>query len=597
MIVPMTKINFLGATVDKDRFIKRLQEVGLTHLILPKEGSEPTELIKELQRVAEVRKFLARLLKSNQEQIEPDPPASDCAELCRRRDELNQREQKLNSEVSLLKKERVMVEPWGDFRFEDVDLLRRKGLRVQFFRLQRRQLEETDLSGVFYQLTSETPTSATLVTISTEPVDLGCPEERLPEKSLTRIDQEIKARETELAEVQQEYTQLARHFKTLTLAEAELTDDVSYQRARLNANAELDGRIFFLQAWSPVPEEELIRRIGPGFALYHWSEPPNEDDKIPVLLSNKSAFNSGEDLVEIYSHPNYKDFDPSGLVLYIFAIFYGMIIGDAGYGFFFLGLTVLLHWKVKSQAPLWIRFRRLSYLLAFSVIFFGLITASYYGIHLKPENALNRLQLMDLGTVEGQNQVMLISIIMGMAHLSMALAIKFYRQHYLPALGWIIVIWSGFKVIYTNMTTGQDSPVALWIMIGGLALVVLFTSQARNLLIRFLEGLNGAMGIVQLFADVLSYMRLFALGLATMYMCQTFNMLGEMVYQALPYYLGVVPAVLVLVFGHGINVLLGIMGGVVHGLRLNFLEWYRWCFEGDGLQYKPFKATAKELSV
>jgi len=88
-------------------------------------------------------------------------------------------------------------------------------------------------------------------------------------------------------------------------------------------------------------------------------------------------------------------------------------------------------------------------------------------------------------------------------------------------------------------------------------------------------------------------MRLFALGLATMYMCQTFNMLAEMPYNGLPY-IGFIPAVLILVFGHAINLLLGIMGGVVHGLRLNFLEWYRWCFEGDGLPFRPFRKIAKQ---
>jgi V/A-type H+-transporting ATPase subunit I len=102
------------------------------------------------------------------------------------------------------------------------------------------------------------------------------------------------------------------------------------------------------------------------------------------------------------------------------------------------------------------------------------------------------------------------------------------------------------------------------------------------------------LGAVQLLADCLSYMRLFALGLATMYMCQTFNMLAEMPYKGIPY-VGFIPAVLILVAGHAINLLLGVMGGVVHGLRLNFLEWYRWCFEGDGLAFKPFRKIARRV--
>jgi V/A-type H+/Na+-transporting ATPase subunit I len=141
------------------------------------------------------------------------------------------------------------------------------------------------------------------------------------------------------------------------------------------------------------------------------------------------------------------------------------------------------------------------------------------------------------------------------------------------------------------MQTGAINPIAKWVLIAGIGTVILFSSGHRNPVIRVLVGLNASLGIVQLFADVLSYLRLFALGLATMYMCQTFNLLGNMVYEGVPY-VGFFPAALVLIAGHAINIVLGIMGGVVHGLRLNFLEWYRWCFEGDGLAFKPFRKVA-----
>jgi V/A-type H+-transporting ATPase subunit I len=296
----------------------------------------------------------------------------------------------------------------------------------------------------------------------------------------------------------------------------------------------------------------------------------------------------------VYSHPSQNDFDPSGLVLYAFVVFYGMIIGDAGYGLLHLLLTVWLHRKVKSASPLWFRFRRMCYMLSFSVLFFGIITASYFGILLGPENALNKLVLLDFGSKEGQNQVMLVSVIMGMVHVSLALAIKFYRTKDLPTLGWIIVIWSGYALLSSMMVKGVDNPIAMYGAIAGGALVVLFSSNHKNPILRILIGLNGALGVVQLLADCLSYLRLFALGLATMYMCQTFNMLAEMPFKSIPY-VGFIPAVLILVSGHMINFVLGIMGGVVHGLRLNFLEWYRWCFEGDGLPFKPFRKIAKQV--
>jgi V/A-type H+-transporting ATPase subunit I len=590
MIVKVKKITFVGLNEEKERFLDRLQEMGLTHISLPMEAVDPTEIGRELQKVTEIRKFLSRLSKSAQA---PDLSA-DYSAICSRREELGQRETRLLSEISVLKKEREILEPWGDFEPQDIGLFRSKGLEVRFYRLARKVFDTLSLEQVLCHVTRQTEGEVAFVAMASSRLDLGVAEEKLPAKSLSQIDRDIQTKHQELDRIKEEYKKLAEKVQALMAAEAKLKDDYEYRRVLLNTGVALDNRLFVLTCWSPVPEDELVKKIGEGFTLGHFSEDPEQGERVPVLLSNKPTFDSGEDLVQIYSQPNYNDFDPSGIVLYCFAVFYGMIIGDAGYGLVSLALTAFLHWKVKSRSPLWVRFRRLCYLLSFSVLFFGIISASYFGIFLRPENPLNKLLLLDLNTKEGQNQVMLISIIMGMIHISIALALKFYRTRDLTSLGWIIVIWSGYALLSSKMGKGVDNPVAMYIAIGGLALVVLFTSKSRNPILRVLMGLNGALGVVQLLADCLSYMRLFALGLATMYMCQTFNMLAEMPYNGLPY-IGFIPAILILVFGHAINLLLGVMGGVVHGLRLNFLEWYRWCFEGDGLPFRPFRKIVKQV--
>jgi V/A-type H+-transporting ATPase subunit I len=590
MIVKVKKITFVGLEEEKERFLDRLQELGVTHISLPMEAVDPTEIGRELQKVTDIRKFLSRLAKRD---AAPDL-SSDYSAICSRREELGQRETRLLSEISVLKKEREILEPWGDFEPQDIGLFRSKGLEVRFYRLTRKVFDTLSLGQVLCHVTRQTEGEVAFVAMASSPFDLGVAEEKLPAKSLSQIDREIQTKHHELDRIKQEYQELAEKVQALMEAEAKLKDDYEYRRVLLNTGVALDNRLFVLTCWSPVPEKELVKKIGEGFTFGHFSEAPEQGERVPVLLSNKPTFDSGEDLVQVYSQPNYNDFDPSGIVLYCFAVFYGMIIGDAGYGLVSLALTAFLHRKVKSTSPLWTRFRRLCYLLSFSVLFFGIISASYFGISLSPENPLNKLLLLDLNTKEGQNQVMLISVIMGMIHISIALAIKFYRTKDLPTLGWIIVIWSGYFLLNSKMGKGEENPVAMYIAIVGLGLVVLFTSKSRNPILRILIGLNGALGVVQLLADCLSYMRLFALGLATMYMCQTFNMLADMAYKGLPY-IGFIPALLILISGHAINLLLGIMGGVVHGLRLNFLEWYRWCFEGDGLVFKPFRKIAKQV--
>ena len=589
MIVKMKKFTFVGPSGQKERFVRKLQDLGAAHITLPSEPVEPSQIGKEIQRVAEVRKFLNRLGKKN----EDAGSSADYSEICSRREELTMREADLINRLSILGKERDLLQPWGDFKPEDIAFLRSKGLNIGFYRMSSRTFDKLPLEKIFCHIARRTEGETTFAAVSSGPIDFDMPEEKLPLKSLSQIAGEIEECTNGLRDINNEYEALAQKIKTLTDAEISLKDDYEYKKVLLNTETALDDKVFVLTCWSPVPEKELIKDIGRKFNFGYFCEEPGSEDKVPVLLANKSAFDSGEDLVKIYSQPNYNDFDPSGIVLYFFAVFYGMIIGDAGYGFVFLALTGLLHWKVKSTSDFWIRFRRLSYMLACSVIFWGIISASYFGITLGDNNPLKKLMLLDMSP-EGQGGAMLFSIIVGMIHISVALGIKFYRLRDIASLGWIIIIWSGYALINSKMIQGADNPGAMYIMIAGLAVVVLFTSNSRNPIIRILLGLNGALGVVQLFSDILSYMRLFALGLATMYMCQTFNMLASMPYEGIPY-VGIILAVLVLIAGHGINILLGIMGGVVHGLRLNFLEWYRWCFEGDGVTFKPFRRITGQV--
>ena len=582
MIVPMKKMTFIGVEADKDRFLDRLQEVGVVHIVYPKEPVEPQELARELVRVTETHKFLASRVT---EEKPKEPLTSET--ICARKEDLVQREGRLLGEIAALKKEMALLEVWGKFKVEELEELRRKGLHVQFFRVSQKVFEALTLKDVYHRVIDIRRGETWFVTVSFEAVALSLPEEKISFKSLSTIQGEIAAKSEELKEIEAEYTKLSGHLETLRKTEAELTNLLEYRRALLNSGSELDGHLFILKCWSPLPEETLMSKLGTSFSLYHYSEEPLKNERVPVLMVNKRAFDSGEDLVKVYSCPSYQDFDPSGFVLYCFAVFFGMIIGDAGYGLVLLAITFLLNRKAKRKSPFAVRFFRLMYLLSTSVIIFGILGAGYFGIKIGPDNPLSKLSLLDFNTKEGQNQVMILSILMGMIHISIAHLIKFRNNREYASLGWVVVIWAGYFLVSSKMGKGVDNLPAKYGLVLGLIVVFVFSSSNKNLLLRVLEGLNGLMGIVQVFSDVLSYLRLFALGIATIYMAQAFNMLAENAVKGLPW-LGYVFGALILIVGHFVNLLLGVMGGVIHGLRLNFLEWYRWCFVGDGLTYKPF---------
>jgi len=582
MIVKMRKITFVGLETERERFLDHLQQIGAVHLILPRDPLEPVDLAKELNRVTETRRFLA----SRVGKAEAEQPLS-AGEVCEKREMLGQREARIQTEIAALKKERSLLEAWGDFSVEELGKLRQRGLHIRFYRVTRKTFDSLPLQDVYHQVIGVARGEVCFITVSDRPISLEIPEEKLPPRSLSTVHREISDREEKLNRIEPEYAHLAAHLDVLGREEVALTNLLEYRKAALNAGRELENRLFVVKCWSPLPEQDLISKIPATFTFYHYTDNPSADERIPVLLQNKPPFAPGEDLVKVYSHPGYHDFDPSGFVLYCFAVFFGMIVGDAGYGLILLAFTFFLQKKIGRSSPFAIRFFRLMYCLSFAVTGYGIISGGYFGVAPQPENPLSRLCLVDLNTKEGQNFAMIISVVIGMIHISLSFVMKFRSTRDISALGWVVVIWSGYFLINSRMGHGVDNEIATYILVAGFAVVFIFSSTSKNPLLRVLEGLNGLLGVVQVFSDVLSYLRLFALGIATVYMAQTFNMLAKDIVAGMPWF-GYLFAALVLFAGHSVNLLLAIMGGVIHGLRLNFLEWYRWCFTGDGLVYKPF---------
>jgi V/A-type H+/Na+-transporting ATPase subunit I len=583
VIVPMKKVSFVGVETEKSRFLSHLQELGCIHLIQPKEPAEPGELIRERQRVAEVRRFLARKAKG-----EPPAKVLDHRQVCERREQLGQEEAALLAEIVLLGKQRAAQTPWGDFSIRDIDALKEKGLHIGFYRTARRTYESLNLESVFHQVVSEKGSEVCFVTFGPKPPPIDLIEEPAPPRSLSEIEGDIREKERKILRIEDDYAGLSAHVAALERAERTLTDLIEFERAVLNAGSELGSRLFVLQCWTPLTEAQLLERIDPSFRLYHYHEEPLETDRMPVQLKNPPAFDSGEDLVRIYSHPSHRDIDPSPFVLYCFTVFFGMIVGDFGYGLVLLAMALWLKRKVRQPSALALRLFRLMTLLSGSVIVWGVLGAGFFGMDFAPGSPIRRFSLLDFNTSAGQKEVMIVSILIGMIHICLSLVIKVYKERQYGGVGWILAIWSGYFYLNDKMAHGVANQPALYGLITGLTVVFLLSTSSRNPLIRVAEGILGLLGIVQIFADILSYLRLFALGIATVYIAQTFNILAGSVSGAVPV-LGILFAALILFVGHTINIGLAIMGGVIHGLRLNFLEWYRWCFEGDGLPYKPFQ--------
>ncbi len=274
-------------------------------------------------------------------------------------------------------------------------------------------------------------------------------------------------------------------------------------------------------------------------------------------------------------------------------MFFAMILSDAGYSLLLMALVVL-YWNKLSHNET--RRRARSLLLAiggFSTVY-GVLVGSYFGINPESNSVADHLRLLDLNQYD---QMIELSITIGALHLLIANFMNVVHGRRftakVPALGWCTLIAGGWLYWQQQPDWGTA------LMIAGVGMILFFSSDASlsspmSALKRLGMGLVGLTGASKAFGDVMSYMRLFALGLASSSLAITFNELAQQAQEASPG-MGLVFSALIILLGHCLNIVLAIVSGVIHGLRLNYIEFFNWALSDEGYPFVPFRKKENEL--
>jgi V/A-type H+-transporting ATPase subunit I len=286
------------------------------------------------------------------------------------------------------------------------------------------------------------------------------------------------------------------------------------------------------------------------------------------------------------------------VLFFSFAIFFAMILSDAGYAAL-LGLGLLLFWRRLGASTTGRRFRVLGSAIAAASFAWGVAVGSYFGFAPPPGSLPAQLHVLDLDDFE---TMMRLSVGVGVFHVVLANLVRignlWPRLQALAPLGWILVAVGGFT-LWLVVSAPEPALLGQTAGYGGIGLglaLVFFASSARpitglgSVLMRGVDGLLALTQVTKIFGDTLSYLRLFALGLASASLALTFNDLAKQVGEQVPG-LGLLLEILLLLIGHALNMALGLVSGVVHGLRLNYIEFYNWALSGEGYPFRPFKKT------
>jgi V/A-type H+-transporting ATPase subunit I len=593
-IARLTKVTLIGTNAEQKAALNSLQNLGCVHLISMREESRPVALTAPEWDEA-VSAALRHLLgASRRRHQEIDPQNFNIEEIVKAALKNKEQQRDATDRRISLRNRISQLSPWGNFALPDLDEI--AGYRLWFYRIPHHELNRVNKVTEPWAVVAKDHRFAYVIVISKDEPPPGIfpvPRTHAGAVALDELKRNLRRVELEMEDLVAERNALSRWIYLLSRKLAVVEDERVLERAGRQSR-EIDT-MFVVQGWSPTPGLAALQRLAQAKSLALLQEEPGLDEMPPTLMDNPAPFQGGQDLVTFYETPGYRSSDPSLIVAFSFAVFFAMILSDAGYALVLAAILFLARNTLGRSAG-GRRFRLLMFGVLSVALVYGVLAGSYFGFEPPRNSLLGALYLLHL---QDTGSMMELSLVIGCAHLILAnFASSFHATDLagkLKPIGWIAVIIGSLLLFLSRGTNVEPvmRQLGFAFIAGGLALVVLFGSNRHvkslsSALLRLLGGLGSLFDITKLFGDALSYLRLFALGLASATLAITFNQIASQIGKNIPG-LGLLLAILILLVGHALNLMLGIVNGFVHGLRLNYIEFFKWAISEEGYPFKAFR--------
>ena len=585
-IIKMHKITFIGMTADRDCLLNDLQKMGCVQIIPLPSGNAAIPDTAPTAGAREAMKFLHTYPQRRRQVL--DKEQFDAVEVEQQTLEVRKRLLDLEDERDFLIKRIQDMRPWGDFILPPLPEMGNR--RLWFYVVPHKDVPKIEASASVWEIICRDNRFCYVTVVAEEePSEMPVPRVHLGSKTRHELEARLDTVELAIEDAQAERAYLTRWHDLFKGNLGRLEDRAIRQSAATQIYS--NDQAFALQGWAPVESLPALETYSKKQQYYFASQAPTQEDNPPTLMRNPSWLSAGEDLVTFYMTPGYQTWDPSAVTFVSFAIFFAMILSDAGYAAV-LALFLMFMWNKMGRSSSGSRIRPLLLSVVTASLGFGVLVGRSFGITPSDESLPGKLHVLDMSNTD---RMMMISVVIGVFHIILANVMNARRyehwQDRLPSVGWIGVICGGFALAMSGsiMIAGlQELGIAL--MAVGAILIVLFTASKEKPFARLGQGLLGLTKISGALGDILSYLRLFALGLASGSLAVEFNNMAAGIYQGFPG-IGLFFALLILVLGHTVNLFLGIASGVIHGLRLNVIEFFNWGLKEEGTLYKPFKKS------
>ena len=580
MITQMKKYTFLVFHREYEAFLEQLRDLGVVHVTEKAAGMADDAHLQELLAKADnARKLIAQGAL----------------------DQLLNEKAALEQRIAATQKEADKMAIWGDFSAERMEQLKAAGYTLRYFTCPKKNFDEQ-----FGIIVAEQGSTLYFVQVNNDgEAPEGCQEQYLNAKSAADLQKDVEGLNGLLVAQNARIELWAKeNIPALEEELKQLQEQIDWKRVTLNTDSEADGSLKILEGFCPIDQVPALDAVLDKQEVYYQAEDPTAEDNTPIKLRNNKFTQLFESLTGMYGWPNYGEFDPTPILAPFFLLFFAMCMGDCGYGILLMIIGVLIANK-KLNIAMFDGLGPIITVLGVGTTVVGFFLGTFMGIDLYNAEWMPQAlkSVMIKGEVMGYDIQMVLALCIGVFHICLAMVVKaicytkqFGFKENIATWGWTLLIVGGLLVAILGMTV-LPAAVFKWAIIAvgtvSALAIYIFNTPGRNPLINIGAGLwdtyNMATGIL---GDVLSYIRLYALGLAGGMLGAAFNNLGLMVmggstegatWQWLPF-------VLILVLGHVLNLAMSALGAFVHPLRLSFVEYFKNAgYEGKGTLYKPFK--------
>ncbi len=592
MIVKMKKALVFCHQAHREQTVLELQKLGLLHLepVRPYVGHRLEEMrahARDAEKVAGILKAYATdTADVPDDEIEKYPTGEDLITEVLDRIARKDRQQE---EQAFWEREKKRIEPFGDFDPDTVRRLADRGIQVKLYRIGPHKEIPPPPHGSIHVLHRDRH-GIYFAAIGHDLMEMDKAEEMaLPERSLRDMEKEIETRRRDMEDNEQALRKLSASRRRDAEDYARLIlDKVQFLEARAGMGTE--EPIDWLQGYCPERDVETLRREAKKQGWGILVEEPRPDDPVPTKIENPRWVRPIRVMMDFIGVvPGYREVDISMLFLFFFSLFCAIIVGDAGYGLLFLGLTF---WATRRfpQGPKPVF--HLLYLTSIGTVIWGVLSGNYFGIARIPP----LLSAVRIDALNDDETVILLCFLIGAIHLTLAHTwnvIRFINTpRFLAQLGWVGTTWTMFFAARHMVLDKPFPAVMLPVFVISVLLIALFMTPFRRIKTEWFNHVVLPLNLVSNFVDVVSYVRLFAVGTATFAVANAFNQMALELGAA--HWIAGLFAGLIILFGHTLNILLATMGVLVHGIRLNTLEFAGHLgLQWTGAPYTPFKRQSE----